>query len=59
VGKWFADAGCDARDIRAWLGHKTAAMANHYTKQADQKRRVLSVAAKLGRSGRSTAENDS
>jgi integrase len=59
VGKWLADAGCDDRDIQAWLGHKTAAMASHYTKQADQKRRVLGVAAKLGRAGRSTAENDS
>jgi integrase len=59
VGKWLADAGCDNRDIQAWLGHKTVAMADHYTKQADQKLRVLRVVAKLKRAGGSTSENGS
>jgi integrase len=52
VGKRLADAGCDTRDIQAWLGHKTAAMAEHYAKEADQARRVRGVVIKLARAGR-------
>jgi hypothetical protein len=56
VGKRLADAGCDTRDIQAWLGHKTAAMAEHYAKEADQKRRVRGAVVKLDRARRRKPE---
>jgi integrase len=40
AGVALADAGCDMREIMAILGHRTFAMALHYTKRADQKRRA-------------------
>ena len=52
VGKRLAGAGCDTRDIQAWLGHKTAAMAEHYAKEADQRLRVKGAVAKLDRAAR-------
>jgi integrase len=55
VGKHLADAGCDTRDIQAWLGHATATMAEHYAKEADQKRRVKGAVVKLQRAQRRQA----
>ncbi|HVM81665.1 MAG TPA: site-specific integrase, partial [Stellaceae bacterium] len=52
VGKRLADAGCDTRDIQAWLGHRTSAMAEHYAKEADQRLRVKGAVAKLKRAAR-------
>lgn len=54
VGKRLADAGCDTRDIQAWLGHKTASMAEHYAKEADQRLRVKGAVAKLNRAAHRT-----
>jgi integrase len=51
VGTKLAEAGCDTRDIMAITGHKTEAMAAHYTKGADQRRRATSAILKLERSG--------
>jgi integrase len=52
VGKRLADAGCDTRDIQAWLGHRTPAMAEHYAKEAGQRLRVKGAVAKLDRAAR-------
>lgn len=43
----LADAGCDTRDIMAITGHKTEAMAQRYTRHADQRRRATLAIAKL------------
>ena len=43
AGVALADAGCDMREIMAILGHRTYAMALHYTKRADQRRRARSA----------------
>lgn len=43
----MADAGCDTRDIQAVLGHRTAAMSEHYAKEADRKRRASAAITKL------------
>jgi integrase len=43
AGVALADAGCDMREIMAILGHRTFAMALHYTKRADQRRRARSA----------------
>ncbi|MET0539572.1 MAG: tyrosine-type recombinase/integrase [Xanthobacteraceae bacterium] len=43
AGIALADAGCDMREIMAILGHKTFAMALHYTKRANQKLRARSA----------------
>ncbi|WP_188260819.1 tyrosine-type recombinase/integrase [Azospirillum tabaci] len=45
----LADAGCDTRDIQAVLGHRTAAMSEHYAKEADRKRRASAAITKLER----------
>jgi integrase len=41
----IADAGGDTRDIAAALGHATEAMAHHYARKADQKRRAAKAIA--------------
>jgi integrase len=46
AGVALADAGCDVRDIMAILGHRSVAMAMHYTKRADQKRRARAAMGK-------------
>jgi integrase len=46
AGVALADAGCDMREIMASLGHRTFAMALHYTKRADQRRRARSAIEK-------------
>lgn len=43
----LADAGCDTRDIQAVLGHRTAAMSEHYARGADRKRRAAAAIEKL------------
>ncbi|PWC54627.1 tyrosine-type recombinase/integrase [Azospirillum sp. TSO22-1] len=43
----LADAGCDTRDIQAVLGHRTAAMSEHYAKDADRRRRATAAITKL------------
>ncbi|MTK12669.1 MAG: tyrosine-type recombinase/integrase [Clostridiaceae bacterium] len=40
LATWVADAGGDTRDIAAALGQATEAMAIHYAREADQKRRA-------------------
>jgi integrase len=41
----IADKGGDTRDIAAALGHATEAMAHHYARKADQKRRAAKAIA--------------
>jgi integrase len=43
AGTALADAGCDMQEIMAILGHRTFAMALHYTKRANQIRRARSA----------------
>jgi integrase len=45
----LADAGCDARTIADVLGHKTLAIAEHYSKEADARRRTKAAIRKLER----------
>lgn len=47
AGRMLADAGCDTRDIQAVLGHRTAAMSEHYAKGADTRRRADAAITKL------------
>lgn len=47
AGRMLADAGCDTRDIQAVLGHRTAAMSEHYAKEADTRRRASAAITKL------------
>lgn len=47
AGRMLADAGCDTRDIQAVLGHRTAAMSEHYARGADQRRRAAGAITKL------------
>lgn len=54
----LADAGCDTRDIQAVLGHRTAAMSEHYAKEADRKRRASAAVTKLERSWNSGDDAD-
>ena len=43
----LADAGCTTHEIAAITGHRTLAMVQHYTRQADQGRLAGSAMAKL------------
>lgn len=52
AGVALADAGCDAREIMAILGHRSYAMVMHYTKRADQRRRAQSAMQKWEKSGK-------
>lgn len=52
AGKLAADAGADARTIAALLGHKTTAMAEHYSREADTRRRARDGIRRLERSKR-------
>jgi integrase len=47
AGRMLADAGCDTRDIQAVLGHRTAAMSDHYAREADTRRRSTAAITKL------------
>jgi integrase len=40
VATMLADAGCDASTIAAVLGQRTTAMAEHYSRTADRRRRA-------------------
>lgn len=50
----LADAGCDPKTIAAITGHRTSAMVEHYTRDADRRRRATSGIATMER-----ATNDS
>lgn len=47
VERKLAEAGCDARTIASILGHKTTAMAEHYSQQADRRHLAKVAIAKL------------
>lgn len=49
MGTMLADAGASDREIQAVLGHKTAAMAQHYTRGANRKSAGKSAVVKLER----------
>jgi integrase len=49
VGKKLAELGCDTRTIAAVLGHETEAMARHYAKGEDSRRRATEAINKLER----------
>ena len=45
----LAEAGCSVDEIKAITGHETATMVEHYTRQANQKRRATSAVTRLDR----------
>src|SRR5262245_28629941 len=47
AGVALAEAGASEKEIMAWLGHSTPAMAAHYCKMAEQKRLTKSAGSKL------------
>ena len=47
AGKRLAEAGCTDQEIKAVLGHRTAAMVARYTRRADQKRLAKTAIVKL------------
>jgi integrase len=47
AGVALAEGGATEKEIMAWLGHSTPAMAAHYCRAADQKRLARSAAIKL------------
>jgi integrase len=49
VGTKLAESGCDAQTIAAVLGHKTTAMAEHYSRHANRGRLARAAVAKLER----------
>jgi integrase len=49
AGEALAEAGCTENEIMAVMGHKTPAMAAHYTRRASQKRLAIAAIAKLRR----------
>src|SRR6185437_578978 len=49
VGKLVIEAGGSIQDVAAILGQKSEAMAKHYSKEADNRRRVQGVVRKLER----------
>jgi integrase len=52
AGKVLADMGADVRAIQALLGHRTAAMALHYSSEADRRRAATAAVHMLERKGR-------
>jgi integrase len=52
AGKTLADLGADVRAIQALLGHRTAAMALHYSNEADRRRAATAAVHMLERKGR-------
>jgi len=46
AGVALAEAGCSEREIMAWFGHSTPAMAAHYCKMAEQKKLTRSAGSK-------------
>lgn len=55
----LAEAGCSSFEVAAITGHKTLGMIEHYTRQADQKRRSRAAILKLETAERQTATNGS
>jgi integrase len=49
AGKVLGDLGTDLRTIAALLGHKTEAMAAHYSQEADRRRRAAAAVSRLSR----------
>jgi len=43
----LAEAGCSIEEIAAITGHKTLAMIQHYTKEAEQKKLAANAMAKM------------
>ena len=52
AGKVLADMGADVRAIQALLGHRTAAMALHYSSEADRRRAATAAVHVLERKER-------
>jgi integrase len=52
AGKVLADLGADVRAIQALLGHRTAAMALHYSNEADRRRAATAAVHALERKSR-------
>lgn len=48
----LAEAGCTAHEIAAITGHKTLAMLQHYTREADQRSRARAAVVKLENAAR-------
>jgi integrase len=49
AGKMLDEAGCDTRTIAAVLGHRSEAMARHYSEEGDRRRRVVAAIRRLER----------
>jgi integrase len=49
MGTWLADHGANIREIGAVLGHRTDAMAAHYSRRADKRRAASSAIERLER----------
>jgi integrase len=47
VGMLVIDAGGDTRDVAAMLGHRSEAMAEHYSRGADHKKRATATVRRL------------
>ncbi|TWA88813.1 phage integrase family protein [Azospirillum brasilense] len=43
----LAEAGCDVKDIQAITGHKTVAMAEHYARRANLRKRAVAAVDRL------------
>lgn len=52
MGRDVIDSGSDTRDVMAMLGHKTEAMAQRYSQEADRARRSRAVVERLENNGR-------
>jgi integrase len=49
AGKMLDEAGCDTRTIAAVLGHRSEAMARHYSEEGDRRRRTVVAIRRLER----------
>jgi integrase len=49
AGKMLDEAGCDTRTIAAVLGHRSEAMARHYSEEGNRRRRVVVAIRRLER----------
>jgi integrase len=47
LGSWLAESGAETRTIRDFLGHETEAMALHYSRRADSRKRVTAAVRQL------------
>jgi integrase len=52
AAKNLADLGADVRAIQAMLGHRSASMALHYSREADTRRAASAAIEILGAKGR-------